>query len=193
MPPLPIIPDTFRCALHWISAIGQDAVNVMHIRNVGGDAAAVFADLNANVTHDMWVSVHSTCSVDVVTITPLDGSTASSDFPTGTPAKWSGSGGLDFIPSTAAIVKFTTALRGRSFRGRAFLPFTSEESNVNGSLIPAAQGPMQTDWTAFLAAMNAAGSQPVIASYKHAVAHTIQFALVETELAVQRRRQERNR
>jgi hypothetical protein len=193
MPPLPIIADTFRCAYNWRCADGTHAVNVMHIRAPGHTQFEVGPAIQAATSHDMWVSVHLSAHVESIDVTPLDGAGLGVSFIPTDDSVFTGTGGLDWIPSTSALLKFTTALRGRSFRGRMFLPFTSEESAVNGALLGSSQALMQADWTSFLVNMNASGFEPVVASYTLAVAHTIQFVEVEAALATQRRRQERVR
>jgi hypothetical protein len=193
VPPLPVIADTFRCALNWETTNAQHAVNVIHIRAPGKTVDEIGPGLQAAVSHDMWVAVHEAASVTSIDVLPLDGSGVGVEFLPTDETPWTGTGGLDFIPAVSCLIKYTTLLRGRSFRGRQFLPFVSEEASVNGFLLDTAQATMQTDWDAWLVNLNAAGFQPVVASYSLAVAHTIQVAKVESALATQRRRQERVR
>ena len=128
MPALPVIPDTVRVALLWTSTPGQNAVNVIHIRGVAGPItyAQLQAALNAHVTANMWATVSTEASIAEVTMTQLDGVTASASFNTTTPAHWTGGAGTDFSPQVSTLVKFQTLLRGRSHRGRIFLPYGPE-------------------------------------------------------------------
>jgi hypothetical protein len=197
MPALPVINDVFRVALTWTDATGQDAVNVMHFLDFssGHDAGDLMSALNAHVTANMWLSVVDTAVVTDVAITELDGSTATAHFAPATPAHWTGGNPVDFSPATAVVVKETTLFRGRSKRGRVFLPFTSENIISGGSLNHTTASNMTTAWDAFGTAMS--GASPawplVVASYKLASAESVIGLLVEDVLATQRRRQSRLR
>ncbi len=202
--PLPVIANTFRCALRWsFAGSGQNAVNVIHIRSSapGMTPAQAFTALDSSVAIAMWDSVVNVASVSEVDITPLDGATATASFSTGSPAKWSGSAGGDAEIAGAALVKLSTPTRGRSFRGRVFLPFTSEAATANGFLVAGLPGTMTTAWEGFRTALEALTSPwaIVVASYDRAhagagaTATTVSSTLVEGALATQRRRQGRNR
>lgn len=200
MPALPIIANTFRCALHWSSSTGQNAVNVMHIETTasGKTPLQVFTCLDAHVTAAMWAPVQSACFVDSVAITPLDGISATQVFGTGAgpPAKWSGGTTGDFLPAAAVLIKLTTAHRGRSFRGRVFLPFIGEGATSNGFINSTTANNLSTAWAAFDAAMTADATTPqalMVASYKLAQANPIAALGAEAALGTQRRRQSRNR
>lgn len=192
MPALPVIADTYRVALVW-NAAGQTAVNVMHILRSGTTAAVVASSVDANVTAAMWGSVWPTAIVNHLSVTPLDGSSATYQLNT-TGAKWTGSAAAgDPTVAPAVVIKLTSTLRGRSYRGRLYIPFPCE-SVINGGTLNAPQvTSVQNAWNAFLTAMIAAGSQPVIASYLHATQIPVAAYTVETYLGTQRRRQERIR
>lgn len=192
MAPLPTIADTYRCALRWVDG-GQSAVNVIHVRKSATTASSIASTIDANVTAAMWGSVVPGASVTTLTVTPLDGSSASFVLNT-SGAKWTGSGTAgDALIAPAVIVSNRSSFRGRSRRGRTYLPFTSESVVASGLLDPAKVTSMNTAWAAFLAAMVAAGAQPVIASYKNADQVDWKTATVESTLATQRRRQTRLR
>lgn len=193
MPPLPIIPDTYRCALKWDNGLGGNAVNVMHILKAGTSPSAVAAALDANATALMWTYMSANYVMKLLTITELDGSSASYQLAT-SGAKWSGQAAGDEIPAESSIVKLTTAFRGRSRRGRLFIGPVGEGVQAGGALTGGATlTNCQNAWNTWLAALIAAGFQPVVASYKLASQVPVTSILVEIEAGTQRRRQERRR
>lgn len=193
MAPLPIIPDVYRVTFEWNTIAGLPSpVNVMHFEAASSNAAAVAAAIDAHVTANMWAHTTTAYGINTQLVTPLDGGGSSVAVNTGRPAKWSGTNAVgDIIPQAAQLVKLLTDFRGRSHRGRAFLPFVAEASASNGqsgSFFGAAQ---QTAWSNFLTAMNTALVFPVVASYKLASAdHVTQYA-IEQFYGTQRRRQPR--
>lgn len=198
MPALPTIANTFRVALLWQSANGQTAVNVMHIHtNTSGKVPLdVMENLDDNAGSNLWLSVSSTAVVKEIQITPLDGVSATVGFAPATPASWTGGQSGDFSPATAVLVKLTTAHRGRTARGRLFLPYTGESAMSDGNLDSGIQSSMQTEWTAFNGAIASDADTPmsiVVASYKLATIENVTSFFVEPVLATQRRRQGRLR
>jgi hypothetical protein len=190
---LPTIADTYRVAFNWsCPTAGLTAENVMHFRKASSSPVAIATMIDGRVTSSMWGVESDTCSVASLDVTPLDGSGASYEFSTGSPAKWKGANAAaEFTPQAAAIVKLTTSLRGRSYRGRIFLPWVSEPSAQNGRLISGALTPLQAAWTAFVANIITDGGELVVASYKLSTAQAVANAHCETFLATQRRRMQR--
>ena len=199
--PLPVLPDVYRVAFIWgLSPFSPTPVNVMHFKatNPGSHASDIAATLNRNVQALMWANQATGYGISTMSITPLDGTTATQQFPaTGT--KWVGSAGSgDFAPQVATLVKLTTGHRGRSNRGRVYLPFTAESVTTGGSITGSGVGFAQTAWTAFINSLASDGTLPsqlVVAAYDRAhagaAAHTnpVTSVLVETFAATQRRRQ----
>jgi hypothetical protein len=198
MPALPVIADTFRIAMHWTDGAGQNAVNVIHTKSAASAVASdVMELLDDTVTSNMWPSVATGCHVDDVAITPLDGTSATAHFSPGTPGNWTGgAGSAEYEPQISVIVKLTTLHRGRSFRGRVYLPFTAESVVSKGAVDPTIAGDITTAWQTFVGALESdptTSSSLVVASYKLAVATDVISVLGEAEAATQRRRQGRNR
>lgn len=191
--PLPVIAGVFRTVLHWSGPGGQSAINVMHIDGGSVPSAAVMAALDAHVTSAMWAFTSGTFSVTQVSITPLDGITATSTFTPATPANWTGGISGDVIPATAALVKFTTSRRGRSFRGRLYMPGVTEAVQNGGVLDPSNRTTAQAAWATFTTTMSGSGFPIVVASYKMATSNVLFNVLVEGIAATQRRRQGRLR
>lgn len=188
MPPLPVIADTYRVALNWRSATLGHAANVMHFRGAPGSAAGLYTSLNNRAIQNLWYCVSNTAVVDSVDITPLDGSSATIVNSTGAPAKWQGFAGTDSPPAVSAIVKLRTAKRGKSYRGRIFLPWVTESQQANGALDAAAVTAMQAAWILFRTNVATDGYTMVIASYLHATAELVTTSTVEGYTGTQRRR-----
>lgn len=193
MPPLPIIADVYRTALFWTNGAGQHSVNVMHIHAPSSTPSAVAAALDANVVASMWTYVSSGFVQEELTVTKLDGSTATFQLAT-SGAKWTGGNAGDLIPAVSSIVSLRTGQRGRSHRGRLFLGPVGETLFTNGTFTGGATlSNTQAAWTAFLSAMSAAGFAIAVASYTLASFTLVSTALVEQTAATQRRRQTRLR
>lgn len=197
MATLPTITHVFRCAFNWLHSDGQTATNVIHIRGDSGTetTATVMAALDATVTANMWECVVPGAVVTDVAITPLDGTSATNHFVPVTEANWTGQNGTDFVPQVAHIIKLTTALRGRSHRGRVFLPFTAESEISNGLLNSGSVGNLTTHWNAFNTNLfsHGGGFDWGVASYKLSTFETGLDVACETVLGTQRRRQGRLR
>lgn len=193
MPPLPIIADAYRVTLNWVTASGANAVNVMHFLQSGTTAAAMAATVDAHVTSSMWAVQETGTHVTRLDVIKLDGSSATASL-TVTGSKWAGTATAgDYIPQMAAVIKTQSLFRGRSKRGRVYTPFVAESQSTNGVLGGGAVAAGQAAWTAFLAAMIAAGAQPIVASYKLASQVPITEYTFESVAGTQRRRMSRLR
>lgn len=193
MAPLPEIADVYRVALNWQhSDYGWTATNVMHFRKSGGDASDVYDTLDSNVTAAMWEVAPEHAHIHSVDVTPLDGTGATYTGLTGDASKWSGpiASGLS-TPQVCALVKLNTAKRGRSFRGRVYIPWASEQNVTAGQVDSANVTAAQAAWTAFIADMDGDSCQLVVASYVLASAEDVLTALYERDVATQRRRNQR--
>jgi hypothetical protein len=189
--PLPVITNVYRVAMVWTGPGGQRATNVIHIRKASSNASAVATAVDANVTANMWQQVVNSASVTRLDVTPLDGSGATASLAV-SGAKWTGTAGaVDAIPAFAEVVTLRTSLRGRSYRGRVYIPFIGESAQANGSMTGTAAA--QTAWTNFIVAMAAAAQSVVVASYLHATAQDVTSAIIQTIGGTQRRRQSRLR
>lgn len=204
---LPVIANTYRCAINWTHGSGQKASNVMHFRAPTLDAVGVANAIDSNVTTNMWNNVLAAATVTSLYVTKLDG-VAASYIKTTSGAKWSGTAGAsDWAPNVASIVSFRTAKRGQRNRGRIYLPFQAE-TNTTAGVLPAGVAANQTAWNTFLTAMATATCSLVVASYgrseyikNHQLvtavwtpeANDVTSIVVETTLGTQRRRQSRLR
>lgn len=191
--PLPIIANTFRVAFNWTSATtGQHAINVMHFRTSVLNAGTLLTLIDASVAATMWNATTGLWAVTRLDCTPLDGSSSTQQAAT-TGAKWTGNGGaLDFVPALAQVVSLRTGLRGRSNRGRVYLPAVTEALQTAGTL-NFSLATQQTAWNTFATAMSVGTAPLVIASYLHATAANVTSQTPEAVCATQRRRQSRLR
>jgi len=166
---------------------------VIHVRKSSESALTCYNELNAKVTAAMWGHTKTDTGVYEVDVTPLDGTSATADYATGLPAKWKGgvTAGDVIQPQTAVVVKLLTAVRGRSYRGRIFLPFVADSVTSPGILASGTQGTMQTAWTTFFGALTTDSWELVVASYKHSSATAVTSVLVESQVGTQRRRNPR--
>jgi hypothetical protein len=140
----------------------------------------------------MWTAVSNSASVNQVSVTPLDGSSATLvSAVSGT--IWAGGQGGDFIPQAATLVSLRSALRGARNRGRLFLPFLAESAQSNGTVFSTVLGLMQTAWSSFVTSLASSSTDLVIASYAFPGAQNATSALVEPLIATQRRRMSRLR
>lgn len=192
--PLPVISNIYRVAMLWLdSGTGLRGQTTMHFRKASSSASAVATSFDANVTAAMWQSLRNTTSVKELHVTPLDGSSATYILAT-SGAKWAGVGGSgEIIPAEAVVVSLRTLYRGKSFRGRLYLPFVAEASQAGGLLTPADVTTAQAAWNAFLTAMVAAATFPAVASYLLATSTDVSSIIYEGTAGTQRRRQSRLR
>jgi hypothetical protein len=191
--PLPVIDDVFRVAVHWQDANSpQDAINVMHFFSETDTPTLLAAGLDAAANAGMFAAMSNAIIADEFAITPLDG-TSATEFFVPDPSKWTGQTAGDYAPQVAALVKLRTGLRGRSQRGRVFLPFTAEGAQANGKLTGSKVTTMQTEWDAFVSQLLSDDRPLVVASYLHSTSHNVTSEVVEAETGTQRRRQTRNR
>ena len=188
-----MINDVFRVALNWSApASSLNATNVIHFRNAGGSSGDLTLKMNSHVTAGMWGTVSHLASITDVVVTPLDGGSVSVPFLTGSPTKWAGAGGSgDFIPQAATIMKLLTARRGRSYRGRVFLPFVPEASQAQGTLVTGDVDAEAAAWATFMSDMAGDSYDLVVASYSLATADDVVAIAGEYKTATQRRRQKR--
>jgi len=165
----------------------------MHFKKSGSNPAAIAAILDANITSDLWTVGDNHSHVYEIDITPLDGSSTTFPYVTGSGSKYSGAGtGHNVVPQIAALVKLVTGTRGRSYRGRVYVPWVSETYISLGGLTGSEKANMQTAWENFLAAMDGDGAPLQVASYKLATSADVIAVLVENDIATQRRRNHRN-
>lgn len=193
MAPLPEIAGVFRVALEWTGGGTTKAVNVMHFYAPDKSPTEIFTAMDGVVTPAMWGAVSSSANVDAVKITPLATNASTEEFAPVNTTVWAGSGGEEYIPAVANLIKLSTPFRGRSFRGRLYLPFVGESQQNGGLLNQTVVTDVQGGWDDFKLSMLAFGMELVVASYKLAEATNVTTLTCERPVATQRRRQDRLR
>lgn len=167
-------------------------MNVMHVKKSSSNPAAIATILNTNVTTNMWYFQEQSSIIHEVDITPLDGTSTTYPYIPPTTAIWAGGRTTaDKIPNVANLIKLVTAKRGRSYRGRVYLPWIHETSQTNGVLDAPSVANCTAAWVAFLAAMSGSGAPLGVASYLHATFEPVIAVICERDVATQRRRNHR--
>lgn len=190
MPPLPEITNVYRCAFNWALASQRVAANVIHTRtSVFDDAQAVAEQVRDAASAAQWGPVHSSVGVEQIVVTKLDGTSASYELDVTADAAWQGQTDGQYVPQVAAVVKFTTSQRGRSKRGRLFMPYIAEAAMQDGLILDL--GPVQSAWEDFVQNLDLVSCPLVVASYKLESAQDVIGVLAETRIATQRRRNRR--
>jgi hypothetical protein len=188
--PLPMIADTFRCAIvSHISGVLDGVVNVVHIR---GDGSQAEDDINGFL-QPRWATLISPIVVndlvnDHVTITKLDGS-SSVDFP------WTASQPDNTNPSlpmnVALCIGWRTNLAGRSHRGRNYLgPLGNDtvDSATPDLLGSGLASTMDGRGDAMVAGLIADGVALVVASYLNSSAEDVARTKTNPRVCTQRKR-----
>lgn len=201
---LPIIAGVVRCAASGVVPSGQRWVNVHHARFKGGVSNPSAADItaldallarlyagSAFGTGVAWVTSQCSpgCQFLQMAYTPLDGTSLTSFYPK------SGAGVLSpSSPSECApVLTLRSATRGRSNRGRVYLPAPgSTVVDANGRLGTGTAANTVSQYAGILSALGGPLVTPFwelgVASYLHATFAPIVVATMDTNIDVQRRR-----
>lgn len=188
MAPLPEIEGVTRAAFKWGPVV---AVNVLHFHQDTANPNDLFIKLDAHLDPRMWNCVSTSQRIVELDLTVLDGSTATVSFIPPNTTKWKGSAGGENIPALAAVVKKTTAIRGRTGRGRTYVGPATESENDGGRLLSTTATNLAAGWTAFQSAMIADDIREVVASYKDGTAFTVLNYTVRNAYGTMRMRQSR--
>lgn len=191
--PLPFIEGVSRVTLNWTGPNGTSANNVLHFQDGGLAPSALWAILEPNVVANMFNCIATAAIIDNVDILPLDGIAATQTFDAPATALWKGETTGEALFANACIVKLRTGERGRSKRGRIYLPFLAEGATVTGTVNTGSLAAMQTAWNTFVASMDTDGAPLGVASYKLAIWTPLTGQEVEGAIGTQRRRQGRFR
>jgi hypothetical protein len=195
LPALPIISGTFRCAIS--QSIGSSRIaNVVHVQAPGTPtAAAVAAEVAFAWGKTGGFSVLQSTQLAYLNVhcTPLDGSSPSVDHDFSLANHVGGTQAASSVPvNVALVVSLLTNTRGRSKRGRMYIPGIVQ-TQVD---IPAAKwssGTLTaavTEWNVWQAQLLAGASllKQVVASYKLATAFPITSVVAKADFGTQRDR-----
>lgn len=189
MAPLPVIDDVFRTAWNWTS-LTQQAVNVMNwLDTSGAQSPQDFVD-DVEAEFDAVLFQMTDAQINDFSITKLDGVSATQIIAPTSPLLGNGAG-PDFIPAASACLSIRTAKRGRSFRGRMYHPFVSENRQTQGTFDPADVALCVNQWNLFGAAMAIRGWNLGVASYLLSEFNAATSVSMDQTLCTQRRRQDR--
>jgi hypothetical protein len=192
--PLPTIANCYQVKLVWTNAAMQrQATCAFHVSDVtgAGHEAAIMAVLNTEIDATLWTVLSGGAVITRVDITYLGTPSATVSFIPVTPAHWTGGGGTDAIPQGCAVVTLQTATRGKSHRGRIFLPWVGEVEQLQGVLLAADVATMQTAWSDLVDDMAAASFPLSVASKLLSSQSLVVSAVVRPFLKTQRRRSRR--
>lgn len=191
---LPVIASVYRCAFNWTNDLvpGLAATNVMHFKKTGSDALTVAGIIESHMNSGLLAHTSQHSAITSVDVTPLDGSTLTLPYKPVTAANWDGGvTSTSILPQVACVIKLRTQKRGRSFRGRVFLPWVCEEAVIQGKIEASNVANMTTAWTTFLAAMGSDSCNLGVASYLHSTFEPVVLATCENFTGTQRRRNAR--
>jgi len=194
--PLPIINDVYRIALNCGPNAGISSVNVFHVASSPDSESDLADNINA-CSHElvMFQGVPPSSGPTTMTITALDGLSASQTFPVEADSMTSEtSNDAEVMAEASAVVKLNTALRGKSYQGRLFLGPIAEATQENGFIVGDAVTDLPIAWQQFGANLfSADATQLVVASYKLETATPVQSISLNPGVCIQRRRLLRTR
>lgn len=197
--PLPVIANTWRVAVRGVTSHGTPFVNVIHLHRTAGAAAP--ADVPALVTElnklyggasygggglNLLNNCNSSTVVSDYTFLLLDGISASIV----SVAAAAGSGAAQALPAEVAeVITLRTPNRGRSYRGRIYLPaMTTGALIAGGNIAAAVTTALTAQCVGFQAAIGGLTYSWVVASYKLGLVNTITGFTMDPAPDVQRRR-----
>jgi hypothetical protein len=191
MSPLPVIANTYRVALDWdLGAVR--AANVLHFQQATGDETDLWDEIRSNLTDNMFKPIANLAAIESAAITKLDGSSATVTITDPSP-QTGGTVSTELILNCGPVVSLHTALRGRSYRGRVFVPGIAESKYTNGVISNTELGNMVTGWNDFITAQVGALRPLVVASYLNETAEIVSSISINEVCGTQRRRQSRRR
>lgn len=198
--PLPTISQVVRTQLRGLCPSGQVWINTYHFHanGVGVWGSTQIAALDVMIKKLYSTNVYAsgialkslwspnTTWTDTV-YTPLDGSSASTTITAGVP----GTGTAPDLPSEVSpVVTLRTGTRGRSYRGRVYLPPTvTGASTATGFITTAIVNNLVAQFNGWIADLPATGpGYLVVASYHLSIATAVTVSSVDNKFDVQRRR-----
>lgn len=187
MPPLPIIPGTFRISLIGNTDGGITPVNVFHISTASDNVAEIAEALIAAMDVPILLPMHANFNPVRLDILPLDGATPTASFPIEITLA-AGTG--EYIPEAACVVSLRTSARGPHARGRMFIGPLSENTTNGGFIVESVVNDLTDNWGEWVTNMGT-GDVPmglVVASYVDEVARIVMGFTVRSGQATQRRR-----
>jgi len=197
--PLPVIANTVRCVVRGTCETGQRWINTVHVQKPAGPILAaditaihpILVRLWSGAAYGAGTSCLALCAAGVtcddVVYTPLDGSSASTVITVaGVGAQPAGQS----LPGECSeVLTLRTTTRGRSYRGRIYLPpWYTFERTTNGYILNTGMASMITQALGVQTALVAAGYTLGVASYKLSLITPISTVTMDNKFDVQRGR-----
>jgi len=201
---LPLIAGTVRAAVNGTVPSTQQWANVWHFRYAGGASSPGDTDI-ANL-HTLFLRFYSgtafgsgaawmtrspnASSLSRFTYIRLDGSSLGLEYNMTVP----GSGGTSATPSECApVITLRTNKRGRSYRGRIYLPCpNSSWIDTSGRLLAGTRDSTVAQLTGLMAALGGPSVAPFwelgVASYLRSEFTPVSVITMDLDVDVQRRR-----
>lgn len=203
--PLPVIPGVVRCAISGQMSSLQPWTNVVHCRYSGGASSPGTSDITALDallvrlwagakfgTGEPWFKLcASTITLTKTSYIVLDGSALGQDI---AKTGLSGGGIGGSLPSEVApVLTLRSNQRGRSHRGRIYMPAPDQVTIDSSGRIPVAKrDPFLVQLTGLMAALGGPAVAPFwelgVASYKLSVFTPLVTGTMDLDFDVQRRR-----
>lgn len=197
--PLPVITNTMRCSVRGLVPSGQQWVNTLHVRNPAGPITSTFLNAVDAVLLRLYtgaaytgggallsLSVAAVTLVDIV-YTPLDGTSVSTVV--SHPVSGTGTGSNTLPSEVSEVVTFRTATRGRSHRGRNYLPCWNAGSMTTSGTIAGSYVTLAlAQYAGALSAITALPGELVVASYLLSTATPVTAITMDSRFDVQRGR-----
>ena len=197
--PLPNIPLVVRTAVIGQTPSGQRFTNVLHFKAVSGPIDSTLINALHTVVSRIYSGTATTSgatnmlnnsssgmTLTQVQYTPLDGSSTTTTLP----LVAAGAAGGNNLPSEcSAVITFRTDQRGRSYRGRAYLPvMTVTAVNSVGELSSGPLAALPLQWSGAIPLLAGASWEHHVASYLHGTSRVIISYTMDAKMDVQRRR-----
>lgn len=133
--------DITRLSAIWRDAGGNTVVNTFHFQQVGTVAgnplSTLAADFLSTQATAYKLPVSSAWSLTLLRVEDVEPGTAASFELAVSPPQAGTTGGDALPPQDSAVLAVKTALKGRSFNGRNYMPPTGESTQAAGTWIPA--------------------------------------------------------
>ena len=202
--PLPTIAGTVRCAVSGLMPSLQPWTNVWHCRYAGGASTpgdsdisaldALFARFYSGTgfgTGVPWLSrCHAGVTCTKISYVRLNATALGVDVV----KAFAGAAGGNSLPSQSSpVLTLRTATRGRSYRGRIYLPApTTTAADAQGRMLTTVTTPTLAQLTGLQAALGGPAATPFweigVASYLLAVFSPLLNPTMDLDIDVQRRR-----
>lgn len=148
--------------------------------------------IRSHLTDNMFKPCANVMALNSYDVIKLDGSSPTVHIAEVSP-QTGGTVSVQPIANSSVVVKLRTGIRGRSHRGRVFLPPTAEQAYSDGVIDTADAAAIQSGWASFITNMASDLAPLVVASYKLATASNVLNASTRIGTGTQRMRQTRVR